>query len=344
MRILYAKAMVIAWAALSASLASAGYVYMDYDANQGATLPIGIPDPEEFGWLDVYAPGNGAAVINDAGLHVNAWQIIDGVGVLPNPSYLRGLNPLVSEEALNYGFRFEAIARFSGESSAPSLGISLLLNRREYHLMFNITPGGDLQATLQGRPGVTTLTTGGTGRWAYHRFSLESAGGGSTDVTAMFDGQPIGAPWGGIGGQPGHADLVMFGSSNRAGASTGAMAYRSLKFEVGPLDTIPADADEDSDVDGFDLLAWQRTLGSRTMLAADSNRDGVVNATDLSIWRQQFGTTAPGSAASNVGVPEPAGWALALIVACSGLVATRSRRASERAEPPRSVPPSRNDM
>jgi hypothetical protein len=327
MRILHATGMMIAWVALSASLASAGYVYMDYDANQSATLPNGIPDPEEFGWLDVYAPGNGAAVINDVGLQVNAWQVIDGVGVLPNPSYLRGLNPQVSEDAINFGFRFEAVARFTGESSAPSLGISLLLNRREYHLMFNITPGGDLQATLQGRSGATTLTTGGTGRWAYHRFSLESAGGGSTDVTAMFDGQPIGAPWGGIGGQPGHADLVMFGSSNRAGGSTGAMAYKSLTFEVGPIDELSADADDDNDVDGFDFITWQRTLGSRTQLAADSNRDGVVNAGDLTLWRQQFGTSAPGSIADNVGVPEPASTALALIAAFGVLARAPLRRA-----------------
>jgi hypothetical protein len=105
----------------------------------------------------------------------------------------------------------------------------------------------------------------------------------------------------------------MFGSSNRAGGSTGAMAYRSLKFEVGPIDELPADADDDNDVDGFDFLAWQRTLGSRSQLAADSNRDGVVNASDLGFWREQFGTTAPGNAQTKVGVPEPTSAALALV-------------------------------
>lgn len=327
MRILHATAATLAWLASTAYIANAGYLYMDYDANQNATLPIGIPDPEAFGWLDTYAPGNGAAVVNDVGLQVNAWQIIDGAGVLPNPSYLRGLNPQVSEDAANYGFRFEAVARFAGESSTPSLGISVLLNRREYHLMFNITPGGDLQATLQGRPGATTLTTGGTGRWAYHRFSLESAGSGSTDITAMFDGQPIGAPWGGIGGQPGHADLVMFGNSNRAGSSTGAMAYKSLTFEVGPIEELPADADGDNDVDGFDFLTWQRTVGSQTQLAADSNRDGVVNGTDLSLWQQEFGSALVGQSAAGSGVPEPTCAGLAFVASLNGALRRRLRRA-----------------
>lgn len=329
MRILHPAAMALAWLAVGVTSADAGYVYLEYDANQSATLPAGIPDPKALGWLDWYAPGNGAAVVNDNGLHVNAWQIIDGVGAIPNPSYLRGLNPQVSEDAINYGFRFEAVARFSGEASAPSLGISVLLNRREYHLMFNITPGGDLQATLQGRQGATTLTTGGSGRWGYHRFSLESDGGGSTNVQAMFDGQPIGAPWGGIGGVPGHSDLVMFGNSNRAGGSTGAMAYKSLNFEVGPIVELPADADGDKDVDGFDFVTWQRTLGSRTQLAADSNRDGIVNAADLSLWQQQFGSAIVGNAASNSSVPEPGSLQL-IFVALGGALRARRRRAREK--------------
>jgi hypothetical protein len=143
----------------------------------------------------------------------------------------------------------------------------------------------------------------------------------------MFDGQPIGAPWGGIGAQPGHADLVMFGSSNRAGTSTGAMAYKSLKFEVGPIDALPADADGDNDVDGFDFMTWQRTLGSRTQLAADANRDGIVNLADLTFWRQQFGMTSPGSSATNARVPEPAGAMLVLIAAANGVLCMRRRRA-----------------
>lgn len=70
----------------------------------------------------------------------------------------------------------------------------------------------------------------------------------------------------------------------------------------------PGDFDGDADVDGGDLLHWQRNLG--------------VGALDD--WRSNFPTPAPGALAAASAVPEPASWAL-LASASVGLAARRRR-------------------
>jgi hypothetical protein len=57
---------------------------------------------------------------------------------------------------------------------------------------------------------------------------------------------------------------------------------------------MPADFDQDDDVDGSDFLTWQRNLGKTTgALQADgsANGDGKVDGLDLSVWLQHFGQT-----------------------------------------------------
>jgi hypothetical protein len=63
------------------------------------------------------------------------------------------------------------------------------------------------------------------------------------------------------------------------------------------------DYDDDGDVDGRDLLVWQRGFGSTTELAADGNHNGTVNGDDLIIWQDQYGANAPPTAVT--AVPEP---------------------------------------
>jgi hypothetical protein len=89
-----------------------------------------------------------------------------------------------------------------------------------------------------------------------------------------------------------------------------------------------ADFDNDSDVDGNDFLIWQRGQGTTTGATngnGDANGNGAVDGADLGIWKTQFGMT--GSAASVSAVPEPASFALSLLVL---LLGNRGRRARHR--------------
>jgi len=74
---------------------------------------------------------------------------------------------------------------------------------------------------------------------------------------------------------------------------------------------LPGDFDLDEDVDGADLLAWQRDFG------------GTYDADDLTDWETNYGTAA---AVASVGaVPEPSAIALALFAGC-GLLCGRRKR------------------
>jgi hypothetical protein len=75
-----------------------------------------------------------------------------------------------------------------------------------------------------------------------------------------------------------------------------------------------ADFDGDGDVDGADLLIWQRgagAAGSRSQ--GDANGDSLVNFHDLIIWEAQFGATPAVLGA----LPEPS----SLVIALFGLIA-----------------------
>jgi hypothetical protein len=64
-----------------------------------------------------------------------------------------------------------------------------------------------------------------------------------------------------------------------------------------------ADFDADGDVDGADLLAWQRNYGvasGATTNNGDANGDGAVDEDDLVVWKSQFG-----EASSTSPIPEP---------------------------------------
>lgn len=66
-----------------------------------------------------------------------------------------------------------------------------------------------------------------------------------------------------------------------------------------------ADFDEDADVDGSDLLRWQRGLGITTgalLGQGDADGSGSVDVADLGVWRSQFG---PGVTSAVAAIPEP---------------------------------------
>lgn len=88
----------------------------------------------------------------------------------------------------------------------------------------------------------------------------------------------------------------------------------------------PADADQDGDVDGTDLLNWQRGFpldDATTPADGDFDYDGVVGAADLHLWQAQFGE---GSVSAGIGVPEPATWTF-LVLGSAVVAAGRYRLA-----------------
>jgi hypothetical protein len=82
---------------------------------------------------------------------------------------------------------------------------------------------------------------------------------------------------------------------------------------------LPADFDEDQNVDGDDLATWQTAFD-----ASDADLDGDTDGADFLLWQQQFGTTP--AVAVIQAVPEPA--TLALLVAAIPFAASLTRRRS----------------
>jgi hypothetical protein len=80
-----------------------------------------------------------------------------------------------------------------------------------------------------------------------------------------------------------------------------ATSFQHGAKKINAAARLPGDYDGDDDADGADLLRWQRTLGSTTVLSADASFNDVVDAADLAIWRTNFGRVAPASVSA---VPE----------------------------------------
>lgn len=91
-----------------------------------------------------------------------------------------------------------------------------------------------------------------------------------------------------------------------------------------------ADFDADGDVDGADLLAWQRGLGlvgSAAHEQGNADHDSDVDADDLAVWRGAVGLVQA-SAQASAAVPEPSPLAAVgflLLAATSPLGRRRSR-------------------
>ncbi len=86
--------------------------------------------------------------------------------------------------------------------------------------------------------------------------------------------------------------------------------------------SLPADFDDDGDVDGDDLGEWKTAFG--TTAVGDANNDGVSDGADFLIWQQTY---APPVAAASA-VPEPTSLALAGMASLAALRIFRARKSS----------------
>ncbi|HEX6963811.1 MAG TPA: hypothetical protein VF175_18230 [Lacipirellula sp.] len=92
----------------------------------------------------------------------------------------------------------------------------------------------------------------------------------------------------------------------------------------------PADFDRDSDVDGADLLIWQRALGDDGSAGGDADRNGIVDAADRGAWREAFGAT---TATAAVPTPEPRAASLAVMNLLFYIAGSRRRTGQRRPQP-----------
>jgi hypothetical protein len=117
---------------------------------------------------------------------------------------------------------------------------------------------------------------------------------------------------------------------------------KSMQITGGPAGD-NADFDDDGDVDGQDLLSWQRGVGQAnpTLADGDADDDNDVDGADLTVWKEQFGPAAGAaavSAATSCGcgggsaalsaVPEPtsAGVAATAVAGLAAMALGRRRR------------------
>jgi hypothetical protein len=118
-------------------------------------------------------------------------------------------------------------------------------------------------------------------------------------------------------------DPSMFLPSAGAGVfGDGLPYYYTLDIFFKPASVSPfphstSDHDLDGDVDGQDLLIWQREFGQHTG-DGDADSNLLVDGNDLQMWRTEYGTVTSDLVAA-VAVPEPNGMTLMLVTCLIGM-------------------------
>ncbi len=138
--------------------------------------------------------------------------------------------------------------------------------------------------------------------------------GGHNNVSNQFSG--FGVLQGNLG-SPGSLNL----------ASIAGNQYVSIAVPT-------ADFDADGDVDGKDLLIWQRGFGTGiTRETGDADGDGLVGSTDLAMWQDQYAVVLEPPLAVNA-VPEPYAVFLILPIAFVFMCQSRTQFAHSRPQSP----------
>jgi hypothetical protein len=103
-------------------------------------------------------------------------------------------------------------------------------------------------------------------------------------------------------------------------AASNAMAGTAYYDNFRVLDGIPADFDNDGDIDGADLGQWRTAYGTTNV--GDADGDGDSDGNDLLIWQRNAGVDLTPAVPVGATVPEPA----TAILAAAALAAFAARR------------------
>jgi autotransporter-associated beta strand protein len=128
-------------------------------------------------------------------------------------------------------------------------------------------------------------------------------------------------------------DSLFFGAASQATGTWGSLAstatHKDARFtglgllnvtNGGGMTFMPADFDQDGDVDGADLAQWRGDFGLNG--DSDADDDGDSDGFDFLAWQRQLGTSPPATAATKA-VPEPTAFALTTAVFLAGAVLRR---------------------
>jgi hypothetical protein len=118
------------------------------------------------------------------------------------------------------------------------------------------------------------------------------------------------------------ADISAVSIFNNAASNAIAGTAYFDNFRV--LDGIPADFDNDGDVDAADLGQWRTAYGINAV--GDADGDGDSDGNDLMIWQRNVGVDLTPAVPAGAAVPEPAGAALVAMM-IAALAAPVRRRA-----------------
>lgn len=189
--------------------------------------------------------------------------------------------------------------------------------------------GGGLQIATPGNMTINgrLLANGGHGAWAFANvFAHGGPGGGgsggnielyaeSVAFTETAVIQTRGGAGGGKSTEPVSQNPYYYSSGANGGYGylfIGAdefTMFGGTKIDSVIIPPIDADFNNDGDVDGDDLLIWQRGHGivnGAIHEQGDANHDDAVDRLDLDVWQQQFGLQMITTSTSmGTGVPEP---------------------------------------
>ncbi|MDZ4658813.1 MAG: hypothetical protein SH868_14655 [Bythopirellula sp.] len=301
-------------------------------AGQGVVTPTSYWQPSRF---DEARINSGTVVVDAVGQHAGSIKVATNAGNMATFNVTAGwLNveqtitiggTATSQGALNLSGGLLRAQRLEKGTMGTFTITGGILSADEIAFSF-VNDGGVIAPGMS--PGVThvlgdlsinsgsiALEIAGTTTQDYDRLIVDGvlAAGGTLDV-ALLGYSPI---------EGDSFDLLDFGSLTGGftvmlpSLDTG-LAWDVSAFEsAGVLSVVAnvvenADFDGDGDVDGRDLLVWQRgygLTGQGDNSMGDANRDGEVTSADLEIWELQYGE--PGELSAAVAVPEPTAGILA---------------------------------